>query len=205
MPGMPSLYQIKPAFQRLLTPVLDWCLTKGVSANALTGAALLLSAVAGALVLLTHGAGWVLLLYPVIILVRMALNALDGLVARRTGTSSKGGMIFNEAADLASDAVMYLPLIVVPGLSPLAVVAFTLSGFVAEGAGLLRLARDGQRAYHGPLGKSDRAAAIGIIAVLSVAFPASAIGSWLLWLLVVLHLVTAGNRLTARLEPVPGA
>lgn len=205
MPQLPSLYQIKPAFQRLLSPVLDFCLTHGISANALTALALALSALGGAAILFSDAALWALLLYPPLMLVRMALNALDGLVARRTGTSTRGGMIFNEAADILSDLVMYLPLLIVPTINPSLLIGFVVTGVFAELAGLLRLIRNGQRAYHGPLGKSDRAAAVVVLTVM-VSFGTPP--GWLsgaLGLFIALHLVTIINRSVARLTPPPGA
>ncbi|MEO0393064.1 MAG: CDP-alcohol phosphatidyltransferase family protein [Pseudomonadota bacterium] len=197
MPNLPSLYQIKPAFQRLLKPVLDACIRAGISANALTAAALVLSAAAGAALWLSQGAHWALLLYPPMLLIRMALNALDGLVARETGTSSTTGMVFNEAADLLADLAMYAPLAVVAGLNPWLVIGFIATGIVAEAAGMLRLYRHGQRAYHGPLGKSDRAAAVGLLTVLVIAGVGSSGLTLYLGLLIALHGVTITNRLLA--------
>ena len=79
------------------------------------------------------------------------------------------------------------------------------SGVFAELAGLLRLIRNGQRAYHGPLGKSDRAAAVVVLTVM-VSFGTPP--GWLsgaLGLFIALHLVTIINRSVARLTPPPGA
>jgi len=201
MPNLPSLYQIKPAFQRLLTPVLTICLTHGISANALTGIALALSALGGGLILFSEAAFWALLLYPPLMLIRMALNALDGLVARQTGTSTHSGMIFNETADILSDLVMYLPLLVIPAINPTLLIGFVLTGVLAELSGVLRLIRSGLRAYHGPLGKSDRAAAVVVLTVM-VSFGASPGSlSILLGIFIALHLVTIVNRSIVTVTP----
>lgn len=191
---MPSLYDIKPAFQRRLQPLLDACIRHRISANALTAAALILSALAGLILWLTDGASWALLLYPPLLLVRMALNALDGLVARQTGTSSRAGMVFNETADILADIAMYLPLMVVAALNPWLVLTAVGTGVLAELTGILRLARHGRRAYDGPLGKSDRAAAIGLLTVLVVAGLSAGWLSLYLTVMVFLHLVTMANR-----------
>lgn len=198
MPKLPSLYQIKPTFQRLLQPVLDACLRYKISANALTAAALILSALAGLAVFMSDAAAWTLLLYPPLLLIRMALNALDGLVARETSTSSKAGMVFNEAADILADIAMYLPLAIAASLNPWLVLAMVATGVLAELTGILRLARHGVRAYDGPLGKSDRAAGVGLLTVLVVA------GAPSLWLtlhlgaMIALHVVTIANRWLSR-------
>ena len=46
---MISAYKIKPAFQQLLKPLLNWFHKAGISANDITWTALLLSAVTGVL------------------------------------------------------------------------------------------------------------------------------------------------------------
>lgn len=202
MIGIPSIYQLKPAFQRLLTPLLDWCLARRISANVLTAGGLALSLLAGALVVLTGGAWPVLLLYPLLLLVRMALNALDGLVARRTGTSTHAGMVFNEMADIGGDLAMYPPLALAVGFaaaSPALTVAVA-TGVLAELGGIARQFGGGRRSYAGPMGKSDRAFAFGLLAVLAVlGLPAGWLGL-LLWLVTGLHLITIANRL---LGPLP--
>lgn len=194
MPSFPTLYQIKPAFQRLLQPILNACIRHGISANALTAMALGLSILAGAVLWATAGAIWVLLLYPPLLLVRMSLNALDGLVARQTNTSSKAGMVFNEASDIIADIAMYAPLAIIAALNPWLVISVVATGVLAELSGILRLYRRGERSYHGPLGKSDRAAAVGLLTILIViGLPTLALNSFLS-LMIGLHLITAVNR-----------
>ena len=78
---MPSNYQLKPAFQGLLRPIVNWLARMGVTANAVTIAALLLSLATGATIAWTRG-GRALLLLPLALFVRMALNAMDGMLAR---------------------------------------------------------------------------------------------------------------------------
>ncbi|HET9767457.1 MAG TPA: CDP-alcohol phosphatidyltransferase family protein, partial [Thermoanaerobaculia bacterium] len=74
---MASIYDLKPAFQRLLRPLVARLASAGVTPNQVTVAALLLSAAVGGVVVWTR-ARWSLLLLPPALLVRMALNALDG-------------------------------------------------------------------------------------------------------------------------------
>jgi len=54
-------------------------------------------------------AGLMLLVLPPVLLLRMALNALDGMLARRTGSESLLGKWLNELGDVISDAALYLP------------------------------------------------------------------------------------------------
>jgi CDP-diacylglycerol--glycerol-3-phosphate 3-phosphatidyltransferase len=115
---VPSIYDLKPAFQQFLRPVCGRLATAGVTANQVMLAALGMSLAAGAALGLSGGAAWTLWLLPVVLFLRMALNAIDGMLAREHGQASRLGALLNELADLTSDAALYLPFALVPGLWP---------------------------------------------------------------------------------------
>ena len=48
-------------------------------------------------------------LLPAVLFVRMALNAIDGMLAREHGQKSALGAFLNELCDVVSDAALYLP------------------------------------------------------------------------------------------------
>ena len=50
-----------------------------------------------------------LLLLPLVLFLRMALNAIDGMMAREFGQKSRLGAVLNELGDVLSDACLYLP------------------------------------------------------------------------------------------------
>jgi CDP-diacylglycerol--glycerol-3-phosphate 3-phosphatidyltransferase len=113
---MPSIYQVKPRFQALLRPLVRHLAAAGVTANQVTLAAAVLSIAAGVVL-----AGWstppaVWLLLPVVLFVRMALNAIDGMLAREHGQKSALGAFLNELCDVISDAALYLPFALVSGV-----------------------------------------------------------------------------------------
>ena len=114
---MISAYQIKPKFQQLLKPLLNLLHKAGVSANCITWTAVLLSAVVGVLFWFFPN-GHMLWVFAVGLLVRMALNTLDGMMARMQDMKSVPGEILNELGDVLSDAVMYLPLVKLTGVNP---------------------------------------------------------------------------------------
>jgi CDP-diacylglycerol--glycerol-3-phosphate 3-phosphatidyltransferase len=195
-----SIYDLKPAFQRLLRPVCQRLATAGVTANQVTLAALALSLVAGALLALSGGATWALWLLPLVLFLRMGLNAIDGMLAREHGQASRLGALLNELADLASDAALYLPFALIPGLWPGWVVAVVVLTMIAEAAGLLGPMIGAARHYEGPFGKSDRAAAFGLIAVLLASGVAGAeLINWALPLMAALALWTMVNRVCGAL------
>ena len=202
---MPTLYAIKPAFVRSLQPAIALCARRGITPNALTGAALALSAGCGAALALFPAERAVLGAVAFLLLVRMALNAMDGALARQTGQSSAAGEVFNEASDVLADAVLFLPLLAVSSAAPLAVILFVLLAGWTELCGVAVKAAGGSRRYDGPLGKSDRALAVGLLLVARAAgAPPGAWETVLFALLDGLLVLTCANRLR-RIGGVAGA
>ncbi len=161
-----TIYDLKPAFQQLLRPLMMWLANAGITPNQITWAALLLSVAAGAAVVWTDGASWLLISIPLVLLVRMALNALDGMLAKEYQQQSRAGAMLNEMGDVVADAALYLPLGLLVGVSGVMVTLFVIVGIFAEMAGVLGAAIGGTRRYDGPMGKSDRAFLFGCIALL---------------------------------------
>jgi CDP-diacylglycerol--glycerol-3-phosphate 3-phosphatidyltransferase len=200
---MPSIYDLKPAFQNVLRPVARALAGAGVTANQVTVAAIVLSLLAGAAIALWPDQRWLLLLLPVVLLLRMALNAIDGMLAREHGMQSALGAMLNELGDVVADAGLYLPLALVPGFDPPLVVVVVLLGVIAEMTGVVAVQIGATRRYDGPLGKSDRAFAFSALAVLiGLSIPA---GRWMtaaLALMAALLVVTIVNRARAALRDV---
>tara|TARA_B110000285_G_C15142219_1_gene631711 strand:+ start:1206 stop:1808 length:603 start_codon:yes stop_codon:yes gene_type:complete len=160
---MISIYKIKPKFQQILKPILDWLYKKNVTANQLTLAAILLSAFMG--ISLWFSNLWHLgfLIIPIGLLIRMALNALDGMMARTYNMQSKLGEVLNELGDVVSDMFIYIPLMQIYGVFPEVVIAFVSLSIVNEFAGFMGKVVSQERRYDGPMGKSDRALVIGVL------------------------------------------
>lgn len=168
---MPTIYDLKPKFQALLRPLCTALAKAGVTANQVTLAAFALSLAFGALIMATGGARWGLLFLPLVLFIRMGMNAVDGMLAREFGQQSKLGAVLNELTDVLSDAALYLPFAFIPGLPPLWVVLTVLLGVVAEMTGVIAVQIGASRRYDGPFGKSDRAffyGALGFVLALGV-------------------------------------
>jgi CDP-diacylglycerol--glycerol-3-phosphate 3-phosphatidyltransferase len=195
---MPTLYDLKPRFQAVLRPVAARCARAGISANAVTSAAALMSGLLGALTAATRSR-WLLLGYPLFLLLRMALNAVDGLLARELSRPTPLGALLNELGDLVSDAALYLPLALVFPAPPWLVVAIVVVALIAEAAGIAAGAIGASRRYDGPFGKSDRALAFSTLAVV-VAVGVPTADRWLpavLCVLLVMAAWTVVNRVRA--------
>ena len=162
---MISVYQLKPKFQALLQPLLQRMRKWGVSPNLLTLLGILLSLAMGIYAL--YGDRTIaLILMPIVLLLRMALNALDGMMARQYNLQSKMGALLNEMGDVISDIVLYYPLYVLFAMDQIWVMCFLLLSVLNEFAGLLGQALGGARRYDGPMGKSDRALVVGVLSLL---------------------------------------
>lgn len=191
-----TLYQLKPAFQQCLRPWVGRLARLGVRANHVTLAAAAISVALGAALVLQPGtdhSGFVLV--PLWMLLRMAFNAIDGMLAREHGQQTALGAYLNELCDVVSDAALYLPFAMVAPFGPWGVGAVVLAAGLAEYAGALGPLAGASRRYDGPLGKSDRALVFGALGAW-VGF-GGALPGWsaaLMPLLAVLGLVTAANR-----------
>lgn len=201
---MATIYQLKPAFQSLLRPIVRGLARAGVTANQVTIAALLLSVATGTAIALYPEARWTLIALGPVLFIRMALNAIDGMLAREHGMKSKLGTILNELGDVVADAALYLPLALVPGFSAPLVVAVVLLAVVSEMAGVVAVQIGASRRYDGPSGKSDRAFAFGALGLLvGLGVPA---GWWIaavLGVMVLLLVFTILNRARNALREAP--
>lgn len=162
---MPSIYDLKPKFQALLWPACAGLAKAGVTANQVTLAAFGLSLAHGLWIALSAGAPLPLWLLPLTLFVRMAMNAVDGMLAREFGQKSKPGAILNELTDVLADAALYLPFAFIAGVSPALVVAVVLAGVIAEMTGVIGVQISASRRYDGPFGKSDRALFFAVFAL----------------------------------------
>jgi CDP-diacylglycerol--glycerol-3-phosphate 3-phosphatidyltransferase len=195
---MASLYDWKPAFQERLRPYAEQLHDNGITPNQVTLAALALSAIEGALLLAWPGAWLPLLLLPLVLFLRLALNAIDGMIAREHDKATRSGKILNEIGDVLADAFLYLPLMKMPSAPETLIALAVLAGIAAEFAGVLAEAIGGERRYDGPVGKSERALAFGVAGLL-LALGAEA-GWWfdlLMLVLILLSARTAWNRAEA--------
>ena len=201
---MASIYDIKPAFQNLLRPITRALFAAGVTANQVTLAAALLSIAVGTCIALFPTARWPLLVLPGFLFVRMALNAIDGLLAREHAQKSRLGAVLNEVGDVIADTALYLPLAFVPGFDARLVVLTATLAIVTELTGLVALQIGATRRYDGPMGKSDRAFCFGLVALLAgLGVPLT---PWLtpaLALIIILLVVTVLHRARRALAESP--
>jgi CDP-diacylglycerol---glycerol-3-phosphate 3-phosphatidyltransferase len=198
-----SVYQLKPRFQQLLRPLVRWLHGAGVTANAVTLLACVLSCVVGVVVWQWAASRWIFALVPAWMLIRMAANAIDGMLAREFGQQSALGGFLNEATDVIADAALILPFMALPGFAPALVVAVCLGAWLTEFVGVVAVAVGASRRYDGPMGKSDRAVVFGVIALLTASgLSLQTIGPFILWAVLAALAWTVVNRVRAALQEV---
>ena len=202
---MISVYQLKSRFQNLLRPLVTRLYERGVTANQVTLAACGLSLLVALTVALLAGHAWIFLLIPLWMFLRMALNAMDGMLAREFGQQSKLGAYLNELTDVIADSALYLPFALLPGVTPALVVLVVLLAVVSEYSGVLGVMVGASRRYDGPMGKSDRALCFGVLGA-GVASGLLPLGWFdpLLVLLALLLVLTIVNRVRQGLAEQKG-
>lgn len=193
---MISIYQLKPRFQALLRPIVGRLAAAGVTANQVTLAAMLISLALGLGLFLNAGNSGAFLLLPLWMFLRMAFNAVDGMLAREFGQQSPLGAYFNELSDVLSDAALYLPFVAVAPFGWGSVGAVIFLSAVSEMAGALGPMVGAPRQYDGPMGKSDRAflfGALGLWLGLAGSLPDAAL--WIMPVAALAILLNTFNRI----------
>ncbi|MCT2562552.1 CDP-alcohol phosphatidyltransferase family protein [Chryseobacterium herbae] len=198
---MISVYKLKPKFQQLLTPVLLFLHKNNITANQITVSSIVLSVIIGVLFWNADLSKWFFLCLPIGLLLRMALNALDGMMARKFNQTSRLGEVLNEVGDIVSDVIIFFPLLKFQPESIYLIVIFIVLSIINEFAGLIGKVVGKERRYDGPMGKSDRALILGIYG-LAVFFGAdiSGISKYIFGLIIVLLTVSTYIRLKKSLH-----
>ena len=162
---MISIYQLKPAFQNLLRPLVSRLYKAKITANQVTLFACIGSLIIAGIVAAVLPNTTILWLIPVWMFIRMALNAIDGMLAREFDQKSALGAYLNELCDVIADTALFLVLIFVPGVHLYAVLLLIFLSIISEYAGVMAPLIGASRRYDGPMGKSDRAFIMGALAV----------------------------------------
>ena len=201
---MPSIYGLKPKFQSLLRPLSNGLARAGVTANMVTIVAMLLSFAIG-LAIFHFRSIRVLLSLPAVLFLRMALNAIDGMLAREHNQKSAVGAILNELGDVFSDAALFLPLATFLPFDAALMVLIVLLAVISEMTGVVAVQIGASRRYDGPMGKSDRAFVFGILGLLlGLQLPIFRVVIPVQWIVLVLLLVTIVNRARGALREIRG-
>lgn len=198
-----SIYDLKPKFQNLLRPLVIKLEQRGVTANQVTLTACAISVILGLILTALSDYNWLFILIPIWLFVRMALNAIDGMLAREFNQKSRLGGYLNEITDVVSDATLYLPFAFVHPFDTLQIGLIIWLSALTEFCGVLGQVQGKTRRYDGPLGKSDRAFLFGLLGLVYVFVPVLPDFLYsLLWVDIILLIVTCVKRVKSGLAEV---
>lgn len=175
-----------------------WLARSGATPNAISQAAVVFSAIAGAAFWLSgsaDGLARVLLLGLAALGCQMRLlcNLFDGMVAVEGGRSGPDGPFWNEAPDRASDMLILVGAglgAAAPALGWAAAALAVLTAYVRE----LGRAEGAPPDYRGPMAKQHRMAVMTGAALVLILLPGLPILAWALWAIIAGAVVTAGLR-----------
>jgi phosphatidylglycerophosphate synthase len=188
-----GIYSIKPWWQSKLAGIENALVERSVHPDVITSAGVVCAALLGAALFASGQWPLFALAVPPLAIGRLAANALDGLVARRTGLARPRGEVFNECCDRVSDILVFTGLAfaaqVIASLAWGVLVLALLSSYVgitAKGAG-------GKRQFGGLLAKADRMIYLALFSPI-VIWRGSAAWNWLLLAFIPALLITLVQR-----------
>lgn len=200
---MISVYQLKPKFQELLRPFVKKLYNAKITANQVTITACIGSLIVAFIVGIAANFLWIFWLIPFWMFIRMALNAIDGMLAKEFNQKSSLGAYYNELCDAVADSALFIVFAFISGVNSWLVIFVIILSLLTEYAGVMGPLIGASRRYDGPMGKSDRALAFGVIST------GIAIGwlplTWLnplLGIIALLLIYTLVNRVTQGVKEV---
>ncbi len=193
-----GIYDIKPWFREQLQPLIK--LLWNVHPDVLTWSAVVLSIVAGVLLYMSFWTPWLAFLVIPLLFLRLALNALDGLLAQQTGKARVAGEVLNEMTDRVADVAIFLGLTMCPLTDKFIGFVSIISIVMVSYTGILGKAVGAERVYIGVLGKADRMIYLMVVCLVYGLYPDYGLFgystySWLLIMFIPLACITILQRL----------
>lgn len=195
-----SIYNLKTGFQNLLMPICKFLNNRGISPNQITIFTTMLSVVYAFAFYKYNDCKTLLLTLPVFMFIRMALNALDGMIASRFNKKSKIGLYLNELGDIISDTALFLGFLSLSGINLYGLLIFIFLAIISEYVGVTAYQIDGKRHYEGPMGKSDRVFLFGLGSLITYFTNSLTIFNILIYIGIILLIWTIYNRINSSIK-----
>ena len=146
---------------------------------------------------------WPLLLVPLVLFVRMLLNAVAGILARESANDRQLGTVFEELWDLVTEIILYLPFATVTGVSLMPVFIVICLGIISEVIRIVSIPIGYERHYDLPMRKGSLALVFGTLGILlGLDVVSRDLLDILLWIISGLLVVTMLNRVRGMVSPV---
>jgi CDP-diacylglycerol---glycerol-3-phosphate 3-phosphatidyltransferase len=164
-----GIYGIKPWFQKQLQPLVKalW----NVHPDVLTWSALGVSMLAAVLLYSAYEKPWLAAVAVPFLLLRLMLNALDGMLAKQTGKARAAGEVINELSDRLSDVAIFLSFAFWPDIKLHLVLLAMIAMMIVSYVGILGKAVGAEREYGGMLGKADRMILLAVACIVFAIAP----------------------------------
>lgn len=171
--AMNGLYALKPWYGERLAGLRQALIARHVSPNVLTATGVVFGGAAGATIYLLKPGPIAGVCVAILLAARLACANLDGSVARQSGRGTPFGAVSNELGDRVAEfaALVGVLALASPGLVVTAALAGTLPSWTA----LAGAAAGASRMQGGPVGKTERAALLVLIALTGWVTPLLAI------------------------------
>ncbi|MEO8439968.1 MAG: hypothetical protein ABI540_07070 [Spartobacteria bacterium] len=153
---------IAEMFRRTALGATRLCLKIGISADAVSYTSMVAAALAAACFLKSVEHPWLLILAPLLCLLRLWCNMLDGMVALAAGNASRRGEILNELPDRISDVLIFIGAAHSGLMHPLFGYWAALASLGAAYVGTLGQAVGARREYGGIMSKPWRMVVLGL-------------------------------------------
>ena len=194
-----SIYKLKTKFQNLLMPICRKLVDLKVTPNQITLTTVLLNIIFAGIIYKFSNFTYLFLIVPIFLFLRMALNALDGMIANKFNQKTKIGIFYNEAGDVVSDTVFFYVFLSVIRVNEMYNLLFIFLSALSEYIGVVTVMVDNKRHYEGPMGKSDRAFLISLLAIIYF-FIGNQYFDYILILAIILLIFTIYNRIKSSLK-----
>ena len=194
-----SIYKLKTKFQNLLMPICEKFVKLKITPNQITITTVLLNIIFAGIIYKFSNYNFLYLIVPIFLFLRMALNALDGMIANKFNQKTKIGIFYNEVGDVVSDTVFFYIFLRVIGINEVYNLLFIFLSALSEYIGVVAVMVDNKRHYEGPMGKSDRAFLISLLAIIYF-FIRNQYFDYILILAIILLIFTIYNRVKSSLR-----
>ena len=194
-----SIYKLKTKFQNLLMPICEKFVKLKITPNQITITTVLLNIIFAGIIYKFSNYNFLYLIVPIFLFLRMALNALDGMIANKFNQKTKIGIFYNEVGDVISDTVFFYIFLRVIGVNEVYNLLFIFLSALSEYIGVVAVMVDNKRHYEGPMGKSDRAFLISLLAIIYF-FIRNQYFDYILILAIILLIFTIYNRVRSSLR-----
>jgi len=187
-----SIYKLKTKFQNLLMPICEKLVKLKITPNQITVTTVLLNIIFAGIIYKFSNYNFLYLTVPIFLFLRMTLNALDGMIANKFNQKTKIGVFYNEAGDVISDTVFFYIFLRVVGVNEVYNLLFIFLSSLSEYIGVVAVMVD-------PMGKSDRAFLISLLAIIYF-FVGNQYFDYILILSIFLLIFTIHNRVKSSLR-----